>query len=344
MWRRNGEPTIRSTGGLQSMIQRIGGALAGVAVGLLFLWLALRGIDWAELQVVASGVRYPALAAGVVWYLMSIAVRCLRWGILLRATGSVKWRHASEALLIGFAANYVLPGRIGELFRAEYARLLFGMSRLTSLGTIIVERVCDGVILVAALWIALLFLSELAFFPRSLSWMLTVAAVSSIVFGAAFLFLLFSRGGRVRRFGPHWSRLIDGVSSVGRGNIAIVVALSLGVWIFEILALQSILRAFTESFSITQVMLLIALGSLSTLVPTAPAYIGTFQFVYAQVFALLGQQPSTGIVVATAMQIFCFGSVTMLGALVLLSRGGIMMGRAFDYTAAKDGAASDQTH
>ncbi len=30
--------------------------------------------------------------------------------------------------MTGFAANYVLPGRAGELFRADYARRVFNMS------------------------------------------------------------------------------------------------------------------------------------------------------------------------------------------------------------------------
>jgi uncharacterized protein (TIRG00374 family) len=333
------------------MIKRIGFALAGLAIGLLFLWLALRGINWAELQVVASRVRYPWLAVGVVLYLLSLVLRCLRWGILLRASGRVKWRHVFEALFTGFAANYLLPGRVGELFRAEYARRLFGMSRLTSFGTIVVERAFDGVILVGALWIGLWFvLSEFAAPESMLSWMLMAAAASSVVFGAACLFIIFARGLELHRFGVpeliavHWSRLIDGVSSVAKANTVAVIALSLSIWVFEILALGSIVRAFTEPFSITQIMLLIALGSLSTLVPTAPAYIGTFQFVYAQVFSLLGQQPSIGIVVSTAIQIFCFGSVTIVGVLVLLSRGGIMMWRAFDLSAAKEPVGSDEAH
>ena len=91
------------------------------------------------------------LIADVVVYLAGIGVRCLRWGVLLRATGSVKWRHAAEALVAGFAANYVLPGRVGELFRADYARPRLRLSRFTALGTIVVERVCDGVVLVFAL-------------------------------------------------------------------------------------------------------------------------------------------------------------------------------------------------
>ena len=84
------------------------------------------------------------LIAGVSVYLAAIGLRCLRWGILLRATGTVKWRHAAEALVTGFAANYILPGRVGELFRADYARRVFDMSGFTALGTIVVERVCDG--------------------------------------------------------------------------------------------------------------------------------------------------------------------------------------------------------
>jgi hypothetical protein len=52
------------------------------------------------------------------------------------------------------------------------------------------------------------------------------------------------------------------------------------------------------------------------------------QFAFAQVFALFGHPESVGIVVATAMQIFCFGTVMILGILVLLSRGGIAMLRA----------------
>jgi glycosyltransferase 2 family protein len=320
------------------MVRRVVLALAGLAIGLIFLWLALRGVNWAELESAASQVRYPWLAAAVALYLASIALRCVRWGILLRASAGVKWRHIFEVLLVGFAANYVLPGRIGELFRAEYARRLFHMSRFTSLGTIVVERVCDGVILVVALWIGLGFvLSEFAAFRPALSWMFTVAAASSFIFGAAFLFIVFSRGIDIRRFGApealavRWHHLINGISSVAKGNTLAVITLSLGVWLLEILALGSMVRAFTDPLSAAQLMLLIALGSLSTLVPTAPGYIGTFQFVFAQVFALFGRPSSVGIVISTAMQLFCFGTVTMLGVMVLLSRGGIMMWRAFEF-------------
>jgi uncharacterized membrane protein YbhN (UPF0104 family) len=61
----------------------------------------------------------------VIIYFGSIGLRCLRWGLLLRATARVKWRHVVEALLAGYAANFALPARIGELFRADYAHRVF---------------------------------------------------------------------------------------------------------------------------------------------------------------------------------------------------------------------------
>jgi len=102
--------------------KRIALGLAGVGLGGVFLWLALSGTNWQEVEAVVSQLSYSWLFIAVSIYLSSIAVRCLRWGILLRAGAYVKWRHAAEALVVGYSANCILPARLGELFRADYAR------------------------------------------------------------------------------------------------------------------------------------------------------------------------------------------------------------------------------
>jgi len=308
--------------------------LVGISLGGVFLWLALRNIDPAEARAALRQLDRSWLVGGVALYLGSIGFRCLRWGILLRATDEVKWRHAAEALVIGFAANYVLPGRVGELFRADYARRVFNMSRFTSVGTIVVERVCDGIVLVAALWLSFVWLILTRFSLSQTSWILAVGAVASAFFGTALVFIVVAGRIDLRRFGApaalaaRWDHLVRGISSVVRGKTTIVALSSIGVWIFEVLALISVIRGFDISLTPPEGLMLLGLSSLSTLVPTAPGYAGTFQLVFANVFKMFGYQPTIGVVAATAIQLFCFGTVTALGGLVLLSRSGITIWRA----------------
>ncbi len=307
---------------------------AGIVLGGLFLWLAVRHINADEVAAALRQMDGKWLVAGVAFYLAAIALRCLRWGVLLRATDNVKWAHAAEALLTGFAANYVLPGRVGELFRADYARRVFNMSRFTSLGTIVVERVCDGIVLVCALWIGFAWILSTRVMSPEKSWVLLVGAMSTMMFGAAMGFILVAHRIDLRRFGIsesialRWDQLIEGVTSVLRGNATIVAVCSIGVWSLEAIALAAVVRSFDVSLMPPETLMLLGLASLSTLVPTAPGYVGTYQLVFGHVFQIFGYPQTIGVVAATAVQIFCFGTVTILGGIVLLSRSGLTIWRA----------------
>lgn len=306
----------------------------GILLGGVFLWLAMRTINPADIETTLRKVDIEWLIAGVTFYLLSIGVRCLRWGVLLRATGSVKLRHVAEALVTGYAANFVLPGKVGELFRADYAHRVFKISRFTSFGTIVVERVCDGIVLVCALWISLAWILFMQFAFAATSWVFVVGAVSSSLFGAALIFILLSQRIDLRRFGigdaivARWDRLVEGMSSVLRGNTAIVALCSIGVLALDALTLASIVRCFAISLSIPETLMLLGLASLSTLAPTAPGFVGTYQLVFEHVFQIFGYPQTIGVIAATAVQIFCFGTVTMIGGLVLVSRSGITMWRS----------------
>ncbi len=251
--------------GSRNLKRAVAGVL-GILVGGVFLWLALRHIDPGELKAALHEIDGKWLVTAVATYLLSIAVRCLRWGVLLRATDNVKWRHAAEALVTGSAANYVLPGRIGELFRADYARRVFNMSRFTALGTIVVERGCDGIILVCALWMSFAWFLFTRFALAETSWILTVAAAASLAFGVGLALILLTRRIDLRRFdvpdgiAARWDRFVNGVSSVVRGNMTAVVLFSIGVWTLEVLALNSLVRSLGISLSLPENLMVIGLA------------------------------------------------------------------------------------
>jgi uncharacterized membrane protein YbhN (UPF0104 family) len=102
---------------------------------------------------------------------------------------------------------------------------------------------------------------------------------------------------------------------------------SLSIAALDIFAVASMVRAFGVQLSALESLMLLSASSLSTLVPTAPAFLGTYQLVSAKAFQLFGYPETIGINAASAVQIFCFGSVTMLGGLILLSRSALTIWR-----------------
>ena len=201
------------------------------------------------------------------------------------------------------------------------------------LGTIVVERVCDGIVLVVALWIGLAWIlfTRVAFLP--ISWIFVVGAVSSVLFGVALILVLVSQRIDLRQFGimeaiaTRWDQLVKGISSVLRSNTTIIVLCSLGVSALDALTLAIIVRSFGIGLSAAETLLLLSVASLSTLVPTAPGFVGTYQLVFGHVFKIFGYPETIGIVAATAVQIFCFGAVVIIGGLVLMARGSVTIWR-----------------
>jgi len=81
----------------------------------------------------------------------------------------VKWRHAAEVLVAGYAANFAC--RAGWVSSFEL-----------SFGSIVVERVCDGLVLVCTFWISVGWILSVRFEFVSRSWIFLVGAISVFCF------------------------------------------------------------------------------------------------------------------------------------------------------------------
>lgn len=124
----------------------------GLAVSALFMALLLRQVDRDELLASLAGVRVGWLVVAIAVEFIALWVRGMRWRLILHSTVRVRDRDAVAMLLIGYAANNVLPLRAGELVRAQLLYNRHGTGRLATLGTIVVERIFD--VLVLALFLA----------------------------------------------------------------------------------------------------------------------------------------------------------------------------------------------
>lgn len=96
--------------------------------------------------------------------------RATRWRFLLRSFTELSTRRLLAVSWIGFAAILLLPFRIGEFVRPYMIREKGKISMSASAGTILAERVVDGLVVSAILAAALL-------------WVPTTHPLPSVVFG-----------------------------------------------------------------------------------------------------------------------------------------------------------------
>ena len=102
-------------------------------------------------------VRWIAVPA----YLLTVGVmsyfRAVRWRFLLRSFADVPRKRVLAVSWIGFAAILLMPFRLGEMVRPYMLREKGKLSVTTATGTVVAERVVDGLYLSIILAVALVF-------------------------------------------------------------------------------------------------------------------------------------------------------------------------------------------
>ena len=126
---------------------------ASLAVTAFFLWLALHDVDWAQVRAHLRSANWLYLALSVLVATLSIHVRALRWKALLAPLDpGVPFQPRVAGTAVGFAANNLIPARVGEFVRAMVCGKLARLPVSAVFATLVVERVLDGLVTVALLF------------------------------------------------------------------------------------------------------------------------------------------------------------------------------------------------
>src|SRR5262249_32310253 len=123
----------------------------GLVVSLAFLAFFLYRTNFREIADAFAGADYALAFAAVPLYFVGFWIRTIRWRWLMRPVRDVPTQRLYPVVLVGLMANNVLPARIGELVRAYLVGEREAVSKPAALGTIAVDRVFDGLTLVAIL-------------------------------------------------------------------------------------------------------------------------------------------------------------------------------------------------
>lgn len=297
----------------------------GIVVSGLFLFLAMRGINWSEFTNSFRQTNYFYLIPGVVFTMLGHYSRAHRWGYMMLPITRVRIRPLWSATAIGFMVNNLFPARIGEFIRAYAIGKSENISKSASFATIVYERIVDVFVLIALLWYCMVridgpsWLSQSAIFLIIFNVLLLLVLVMMVRFRGAFNAMLrFVVRPLPDRFAQRiqwWAdAFVDGLGVVSNLRaLAPIVVHSIGVWGSAVLGVYFCVRALGMPLPFQASVLLIVVISLGSMIPSAPAFLGTMQYACVIGLAVYGVDKSSALAYSTVYHATQFFPITAAG-------------------------------
>jgi hypothetical protein len=313
----------------------------GVLISLLFVWLALRGLKLEEFWGAVTNANYVWLIPGVAIYFVGVWVRAWRWHYLLKPIKEVPTQIMFPITTIGYMGNNIYPARAGEVLRAVILKRKEGVPVSASLATIIVERIFDGAVMLAFVFVNLPELAKLTSDSGFVGNIQQAAIYGTGAFiGALIIFLAAAMFPQITiRIGtrliesliPHkfqekligiMHKFLDGLASLRSPlNVLMVFFTSVLIWLFETLKYWFVMHAFPFEVSFFALMLMNGIVNLATTIPSAPGYIGTFDAPGIAVLGAYGVDRAAAAGYTLVLHAALWIPITLLGAYYLAREG-----------------------
>jgi len=268
----------------------------GILISAVLLYFSLRGLQLEEVWDSLKSARYIWLLPGIAVYFMGVWVRSWRWHYMLRPLKKIPTRTMFPIVTIGYMGNNIYPARAGEVLRAVILKQRENIPVSASLATVIVERIFDGVVMLAFVFLNLGELAKLTADSGVIGNIQQVAFWGAIVFiGALLVFLLAAMFPHNTQKIADWfinrlvpfrlrekasqitSRFLTGLESLRSPQEALMIFFtSVIIWLFETGKYWFVMHAFDFEVSFFALMLMNGIVNLATTIPSAPGYLGTF--------------------------------------------------------------------
>jgi uncharacterized protein (TIRG00374 family) len=305
-------------------------ATLGIGISLVAIWILLRSVDVGAALEVLSDANPAWIGLMAVTAFVDVAARAARWRWLLIPIKVVRYLRMLGYTLIGYLANNVLPARLGELVRSHAAGEGEGISRTTVLGTVVVERLVDTVIVVGLAALAVVVLSVRGVMTSAV--LLGAAFVALLVLGLALAMALHRLPGadRVAAFMTRWPRIVElarrlreGLAVAGRpGTLVGALAFSAVAWTASIGTALAAGQAVGVELTLAQATLMTAGVALVTIVPSGPGYVGTFELTAVSILTTFGIDPDSAFALALLVHAMIL-AVTSIGGVISALRLGV---------------------
>jgi uncharacterized protein (TIRG00374 family) len=309
-------------------LKRIWQLLIGLLISAFFIYLALPGLHLAEVMTALRQANFWWILPGVAIYFVGLWARSWRWHYTLRHLKVIPLQRLFPLICIGYFGNNVYPFRAGEVIRSYVLKQQEEVPISSSLATVLIERVFDGLVMLLFVFLALPFTPALPSGYRNLVIGLTVLLLGATI---VFVWMATQPTFMARVYGwlsahllptlirpkvdAFYERFMAGLQSLSsRYDVLMIFGTSVVIWLMETVKYWFVMHAFPFQVNFLVLMLMNGLVNLATTLPSAPGYIGTFDTPGIETLAAFGVERNLAASYTFTLHAALWLPVTAVGA------------------------------
>ncbi len=304
--------------------------ILGLLLSSIAIFWLIQKVELNEVIDTIRDVNYFFFVSAGIIYLVGFLPRGLRWQLMLSTVKKVSVSDSTQTVVLGYAANNILPFRLGEVVRAYAMGNKNNISKITCLGSIATERVLDGIVIVSLLGISMLSLTDRIQGMRVTNQIFliggTIFLLSILVL---FIMAKFSEvilklwKNIIGNFGYGFlEKMINSLKFFrSKGLLFKVSLLSITVWLIEGSMFVLILWIMGLENPVIMGYFCLGIINLSILLPSVPGYFGVYQAASVFAFLTFGYSKSTGLAYGLIIHLAQYIPITLAGVVIFLKFG-----------------------
>lgn len=289
---------------------------SGLILGIFFLAYAFYYVNWRDFLNSIEHINIFWFVLTGTAFTISMFLRSVRWQIIIglpRSATAKVW----EAACVGYLGNAIYPARAGDALKVLRLKNITNISSGLAFGSLIIDRILDGLGLCALIILSIIFWNKLFHIPSSI-WL--VAAL--FLFTSCLIVLLCYKGHYfeaifswcTRKFTKAkwieelYRQSLTGLMVLKSSHLIFKCLIAqLFITTFDILTCWLLLYAFgwTELPFFASIVMLIYLAAAFSL-PSTPGYVGVYQIAAVLALSSFGIEKSAAIAYGTVLQTLTF--------------------------------------
>ena len=306
----------------------------GLLVSVIFIALIFWNIDFRQLIQTFKIFNYKVLLLFVPLYVIGLYIRGIRWKYLLCGDSKLTVKEAFFAFTTGNTLNSYLPARAGDFWRAYHVGKKLNESKMKLLGSIILERIIDGISV-----LLILFFAVLTYFKHQ--WILNITYIAAALFigslGAFYLVFKFNKISWffekisnihfLSRFKNQFDRIASLLNKFMQGFQALnnpkcfsmAFLTSCIAWGIECILTYILIMGFGHFYGFSIAFFVISFIALSTIITSSSVFVGPYQFAYILALGIYHIDKSNALAIAFIHQITIMLIITVISIIYFMA-------------------------